>query len=68
MQIIYFEPVGEFVIHKIPYNGGKLSAWFDQYGNLLDIEKFDKTGRHTGRGIEAAKEFVARYGSIYKRI
>lgn len=47
---------GGFVIHKIPCGAGKLSAWYDISGNLLDIEKFDKNGRKTGAGIMSAMD------------
>lgn len=38
---------GGFVLHRIPARNcnGKLSAWFDAQGALLDIEAFDKLGR-----------------------
>lgn len=53
---------GGFVIHKIPFNGGKLSAWFDADRNLLDIEKFDRNGRKTGAGIYPAMVFARSFG------
>ena len=39
MQVSYFT-TGGFVIHKIPYGAGKLSAWFGADGELKDIEKY----------------------------
>ena len=36
---------GGFVLHHIPYNGGKLSAWFDADGKLIDAEYFLQNGK-----------------------
>lgn len=36
---------GGFVLHQIPFNGGKLSAWFDDAGNLLEVERFNVAGK-----------------------
>lgn len=64
MQFFKFND-GSYVIHKITYKIGKLSAWFDNNGELVDIEKFDRNGRKTGSGIDRAKEFAqARYGKM----
>jgi len=61
MQIIPFLN-GGYVIHRMPYANGKLSAWFDAEGRLLDIEKFDVNGRKTGNGIYKAMEHARRIG------
>lgn len=64
MQVSYFT-TGGFVIHKIPYGAGKLSAWFGADGELKDIEKFDVHGRKTGQGILAASERARIIGKRY---
>lgn len=64
MQVSYFT-TGGYVIHKIPYGSGKLSAWFGADGELKDIEKFDVNGRKTGSGIMAASDAARRIGKIY---
>lgn len=40
-------PDGGFVIHGITSatNGGKVSAWYDSHGVLLDCEFIDSKGR-----------------------
>jgi hypothetical protein len=36
---------GGYVIHKIMIGGVKHSAWFDEHGKLIDIERIDSRGR-----------------------
>jgi len=65
MQVQQFSN-GGYVIHRITHKGqAKISAWFDRDGNLLDIEKFDKNGRKTGKGIAYAMERCRVIGRIH---
>ena len=64
MQIIKFQS-GGFVIHKITCGYGKISAWFDNNAQLLDIEKFDRNGRKTGSGLPLAVERARLIGRIH---
>jgi hypothetical protein len=64
MQVAYFA-TGGFVLHKIPYGAGKLSAWFGADGELVDIAKFDVNGRKTGQGIVAASNAARAIGKRY---
>lgn len=52
---------GGFVLHQIPFNGGKLSAWFDVSGNLLDIERFNVAGK-AAKVTEDAKRQARLFG------
>lgn len=56
---------GGFVLHRIPYNGGKLSAWFDADGQLIDAEYFLQSGKRY-RTTEGAKQTAQRFGNIFK--
>lgn len=65
MQVCKF-PDGGFVIHRITHLGSaRISAWFAKDGELLDVEKFDKLGRVTHRGLEYAKERCRIIGKIH---
>jgi hypothetical protein len=46
MQVCKNDAGQVVVIHKIRYGNGRMSAWFDTAGTLLDVERFDKRGRH----------------------
>lgn len=61
MQISNFSD-GGFVIHNIPFSTGKLSAWYNKDSAVLDVEKFDKNGRATGRKDQLSYRQAARYG------
>ena len=56
MQLTYFTD-GGYVIHKAGFFGNKFSVWFDDWGNVKDIEKFDKLGRSI-RATESDKKFL----------
>lgn len=62
-EATYFT-TGGFVLHKIPFNGGKLSAWFDDVGNLLDVERFNSSGRIAKTTEDARRQ--ARLLGMYK--
>ena len=61
MQVSNFSN-GGFVIHGIPFSTGKLSAWYNKDGMVLDVEKFDKSGRATGRKDQLSYLQAQRYG------
>jgi hypothetical protein len=61
MQVSKFSN-GGFVVHKIPYGNGKISAWFDQDGILQDVERFDKNGRKTGQNIYKVMDYARVIG------
>ena len=66
MQLSKF-PSGGFVIHKIPYRNGRLSAWYAGDRTLLDIEQFDSRGRATGKspaGAASAARVIGRYADL----
>jgi hypothetical protein len=46
MQIKYFTN-GGYVAHKVMIAGIKHSAWFDEFGNIVDAERIDVLGRST---------------------
>jgi hypothetical protein len=59
-------PNGGFVLHKIPYGeGGKLSAWFDDNGGLLDVEYFLKSGKRY-RATDNVKRIAQLSGYFWK--
>ena len=53
MQIMRFEN-GRFVIHKALNH--RISAWYDNSGNLLDCEQYNTIGR---------KQRIAKYKIIW---
>lgn len=58
---------GGFVLHRIPYNGGRLSAWFDDEGKLLDAEYFLKSGKryHTTDNVKRIAQLA---GNIWRNV
>lgn len=57
---------GGFVLHRIPYGeGGKLSAWFDQNGNLLNVEYFLKSGKRY-RATDNVKRIAQLTGQFWR--
>ena len=36
---------GGFVIHAIPWQSGKVSAWYEPDGTLSDCQQFDRNGK-----------------------
>jgi len=65
MQISRFVN-GGFVLHKIPANNGRASAWFDRNGLLLDIEAFNARGasRKAGAQLTEHCKMLGRVHSI----
>lgn len=64
MQVTRFSN-GGFAIHKVANGAGRASAWFDDAGSLVDIEAFDRMGRHS-RPSQALKEECKRLGQRVK--
>jgi hypothetical protein len=58
---------GGFVLHRIPYNGGKLSAWFDAEGKLTDAEYFLQSGKRY-RTTDNAKRIAQMTGNIWRTV
>ena len=58
---------GGFVLHRISYNGGKLSAWFDADGKLLDVEYFLQSGKRY-RTTDNAKRIAQMTGNIWRAV
>lgn len=64
MQVSRFSN-GGFVVHKITHatKSGKVSAWYNKYGSLVDCEFIDSLGR--SRSIpDNWKECYRRLASI----
>jgi len=53
---------GGFVLHKIPDGTGKISAWYDPHGELMDYERIDSRGRSTMRISKATREKIVAMG------
>jgi hypothetical protein len=60
MQIHKFASGGGCA-HKIPYNGGLYSLWFDAKGNLTDAEQ---TVSRNGKRYENGRN-VATHGDVW---
>lgn len=59
---------GGFVLHKIPYGeGGKLSAWFDADGLLIDVEYFLRSGKRY-RATDNVKRIAQLSGNFWKNV
>lgn len=58
---------GGFVLHRIPYNGGKLSAWFDADGQLIDAEYFLRSGKRY-RTTDSVKRIAQMTGNIWRSV
>lgn len=58
---------GGFVLHRIPYNGGKLSAWFDADGKLIDAEYFLRSGKRY-RTTDNVKRIAQMTGNIWRAV
>ena len=55
---------GGGVVHRIPYNGNRMSAWFDAAGNVLDVEVF--RGQRAVRSGSAARIHAKRFSYLVK--
>ena len=58
---------GGFVLHRIPYKGGKVSAWFDVNTKLIDAEYFLKSGKRY-RTTDSVKRTAQMMGNILRNI
>lgn len=57
---------GGFVLHRIPYGEGvKLSAWFDNEGQLVDVEYFLKSGKRY-RATDNVKRIARLTGQFWR--
>lgn len=59
-------PDGGGVIHRIPWRGGRLSAWFGPDFRVLNVEAFNRSGRGVRSGA-AAREEAARWAPALRR-
>lgn len=66
MQVSRFSN-GGFVLHKIQpqSGGGKISAWFDATGKLLDCERYNIAGRSC-KISQADSSYLNLLGEIWK--
>ena len=61
---------GGFVLHRItdPQMAGRMSAWYDAQGNVLDAEAYDKLNRaHPVKANSFAWGVAQKYGRIHKQ-